>query len=154
MFRRPFVYFCAALTLLCMSAPAHADVRISGFTDLDFGVWSGSGNLVGNMSLCIYNSVAAETSYRITATSSQGAFQVVGGPYTLNYLVGFQGSSGGMSALTYGNTATFSSSSSVNNTCGGVPNATLRITFRDVFMAVARPARYSGTIIVLLEPPL
>lgn len=149
-----------ALALLLLPQLSHAiDVRVSGFTDIDFGTWNGvAANLdLYNPSLCVYKN-DSNRSYYITATGSgaAGAFTLSSGGNTLAYQVAWKKSSGTGGTFTNHSTGVRRQyTTAANNTdelCGGTPNASMRIRIASATLTAARPGIYTGTVTILLEP--
>jgi hypothetical protein len=129
---------------------ARADVQITGFTDIHFGTWSGSGNLVSTNSLCVYNTV--DVNYNVTATAAGGVFQLVNGSNTLDFSVRFKKSGGSYTNLPYNTPIGFDNANTSSANCSGGTNATLEVTIQESALFAARPGTYSGTLTILLEP--
>jgi len=139
------------IILFALVGLAIADVRISGFTDLNLGSWAGMGDLTDEMNLCVYNSDSLEPNYNITA-SGGGSFVLESGANQVAYVPAFKGSVGAYQDLTHGVAATFSEANHASDDCGGGTNANLRITVTEAALSAARAGSYSGVITVLLEP--
>ena len=129
---------------------ALANVQITKLTDLIFGSWSGTGDLVQTDLVCIYNTVDAN--YKISATSLAGSFQMNSGSNLLPFEVRFQGSVGGLTQLSYNTPTAFTSANTVSTACAGGTNATLKVTVTESALSAAVPGNYSGTLSLILEP--
>lgn len=126
-------------------------VRITEMDNFAFGTWSGSGQLQASDTICIYDS-QANMNYGIRATGSgaASAFTVASGAFTLAYGVQWQGSVGAMTTLTTNVKTVFNNANRISQTCGGAPNATLRITFTQANLEAAEAGTYSGVLTLLL----
>jgi len=142
------IFFLMALAI----PPADADVRISGFTDLNLGAWVGVGSKTGTMSLCVYNSDSNESDYDIVATTLSGNFELISGGNSVAFTPAFRGG-GEFTDLSYGGSATFSPASHQDINCANSTNAQLRITITNEELSSARAGIYGGTIILTLSPP-
>ncbi|MCC6220583.1 MAG: hypothetical protein IT291_04995 [Deltaproteobacteria bacterium] len=130
-------------------------VMISGFVDIAFGVYGGTGDLTSNQNLCVYRNATAGQ-YTITATSAEGAFQVEAGALTLAYSVYFNDVTGtaGEIALVY-NTATVTQSganTTIADCSVGGDSANVHVTITEANLQAAEPGAYSGTLILLATP--
>lgn len=129
-------------------------VQISGLSDIALGTWSGSGNLVGSTSYCVYRS--GGDNYSVKATTDNGAFAVTSAttgdsiPFSAQVSDTVNNVS---AALTY-NTATAAAlkgSTSLN--CGGKSNGQLQVTFAPSDLQKASTATdYQATVTLLVEP--
>lgn len=139
-----------SIVFAATAVPARADVQITGFSNMSFGSWGGTGDMVLTNDLCVYNSVDAN--YRITASGSGGSFQLVSGGNSIPYAVEFKKSGGSYSALTHGSSAAFNGANTASVNCGGSTNSTLRVTVTQAALDTAHAGSYGATLTVLVEP--
>ena len=131
-------------------------IRISDFSDMAFGAYSGTGDLNSNDDLCVYRNDTGGQ-YTITATASEGAFQVDdGGTNTIAYSVFFNDTTGttGEVAVTYNTaTATQSGANTTSSDCsvGGL-SANVHVRFLAADLQAAVPGSYSGTLVLTANP--
>ncbi len=129
---------------------------ISGMADLNFGTWTGSGDLNQNENICVYTNQASGN-YTVTATGdgAGSAFTLTDGSNTLPYNVYFNDVSGmaGEVALTAttANTAQ-GGAHTTSQTCGGGNNANYHVEIEDTALAAVPSGTYSGTLTIVVEP--
>ncbi len=157
----------SAATTLCVTAapsplPLLAEdpptgVQITGITDIDFGRYNGSGDRTFEDQICIYNSESGD--YRISFTViPAGSFALQGDDpsQSIAFSLEYKTLPGGnYQSVSYGLasplTVLGSASQSYPN-CGNTMNAAYQITVTQTNLLNARPAIYSGTLTIFLEP--
>lgn len=139
--------------------------RITGFNDLDLGVWSGSGSLTGNDNLCIGQSGAGffNGPYRIRASGDgepgdPGAFTLSNGAQTLKYNAWFNdapNAGAGRAPLTGGVTLTGLNSFGIfqrfNGTGCNFLNANISVEVPESELQ-GGTGSYTGTLTLVLLP--
>jgi len=150
--------FCGALLLgLCLSAPSawSAEVRVSNFSNLSFGIYSGSGPLSSDIDLCVYSDTG---SYDVTVTGSGSgsSFTINSGSNAISYSVYWNdtsGTSGSVQITTPG--SPLGNQGGAHETepdCNGGTNANLEVRFSESNLQAAKAGSYSGTVYVTVEP--
>ena len=131
-------------------------VRITNFQDIAFGTYSGSGDLNADDDLCVYRNNTASANYTITATATEGSFQVESGANNIDYDVFFNDVTGttGEIALAY-NTVSVAQSgaNTASETCatGGL-TSNVHVRMVEADLQAAAPGAYSGTLILTAAP--
>ena len=130
-------------------------IQISGMTDVTFGTYSGSGDLDNDYQVCVYRNNAS-AQYTITATATEGAFQVENGGDNIPYTVFFNDVTGtaGEVALTYNTaTATQTGANTQATDCStGGNSANVHIRMLEADLQAAPANSYSGTVILQADP--
>jgi hypothetical protein len=127
-------------------------VKITEMTDISLGTYSGIGDLQNEDTICIYN--LGNSAYRVRAsgTGAGGSYQMTGpGGATLPFEVEFRSGAGSFVALPHNSFTGFTGADTSSNSCGGTPNATLRIIAREASLLSVVNGSYSGTLTILLE---
>ena len=134
-------------------------VRISGLDDLDFGEWSGHGDMIEYDTLCIYsNDTENNASYGITPTIEGGrnSFEVRNGnryiPFNLYWNNSDLGINGQEIIMHY-NTR-LSNLTNFNNEyddCNNQDNASIIIEFLENNLSSASVDNYNATLILTLS---
>lgn len=138
------------------TAPARK-VRITGLTDVDFGLVNNL--LVENrrsQSICVFSS-SVGSAYSISASGSGlgGSFALENGPTSLPFDVEWSqqaGQSTGTQLLANG-TLTGQTSAATHQFCNGGPaaSATLTVILRAAALSQAREGTYSGSLTILIS---
>lgn len=130
-------------------------VRVSGLSDINLGAWSGTGNLSGSTTFCIYSntSSAGYTVTFLSANQSGSTFRLANAagtsfvPYTVQFADSVSGA---------GTTVSTAPISGVgNNTqsnCGGVDDAQLNVTVLAANLQGLPPQPFSDTITLQVAP--
>jgi|GEM_PF-2220269 len=142
------------LILSLLTAPVSAfaqTVKVTDINDFSLGSWSGSGDLQNEDIVCIYNLGVSTYRVRLTGTGAGGAFRMTGTGGDIPYEVEFKSGAGSFVALTANAYTGFSGANTVSNSCGGSPNATIRVTARAASLAAVLTGSYSDTLTILLE---
>lgn len=130
-------------------------VQISDVKNLGLGTWSGSGDLVGSTSFCVYRNGGA--GYDVTLTTGSGAFDVTSStsgdtiPFSVKVDDSLDASAG--ESLSYNTASSNALLGSSSLTCGGSDNATLQFTFLEASLqGKGTAADYTGTVTILVSP--
>lgn len=131
-------------------------VRITGLNDISLGTWSGTGDMVGSDSLCVWSTTRK---YKLTATGSgaSNAFTLTDGaptPTTIPYSVQWAQSTGASSgtALTSGTQISGQVTSATSTTCASGTNSTVIVTVLDANLQASPAATYTGTLTLVVAP--
>lgn len=126
-------------------------VKISGFTNIPLSPWTGSGDVSGENSLCVYNS--STNNYRIRARGggAGNAFVLNSTGSELPFEVRFRDSVSSYVNLTADSFQNFTDANTSNQNCSGVNNANLEIRVKENDLSSAISGSYSGTLTILLE---
>lgn len=120
-------------------------VKISGIDDIEFGSYSGAGDLVSVPDdLCVSNKLGS--SYRVVFTTSTGSFSFVAGAQTFPFTLEFMDGSNTYSTITsgdYNQPMSFSGASSAED-CNGSSNARYRITISKANLLAAKVLTSAG----------
>lgn len=130
------------------------NVKITGISDIALGSWSGTGNLVGSTSYCVYRN--GGDSYSITATTDQSNFSVYS-PTTKDSIPFTAQVSDTVNSviapLTYNTATTAALKGSTSMTCGGGSNGQLQVTFAQSALQTASSGTdYQATVTLLVQP--
>ena len=132
--------------------------HISDVEDANFGVWSGSGNLVNNDDICVYADSAGGT-YNVTITGDgpSNSFQINDGEgHYMNYDVRWNDEAG---TNTNGNNLTpgviltgqtGANTTSINCNNGANLNSRMRIRILEADLMTAFATTYSGTVTIIV----
>jgi hypothetical protein len=152
----PWIYL---LLLAAFPAAAQAQqVRITGLTDVGFGVITNfASDLTVARNVCVFSSAAGRR-YAITATGSGtgGAFTLAAGSARLAYEVQWAGSRNQTSgtSLTAGVLRGGFSANTSSQTCATNPPATASLItiLRNSAVSTASAGNYSGTLTLIVTP--
>jgi len=140
--------------------PAMAQlVRLTYMDATNFGVWSGSGNLVQNDSTCVYRDTGRPR-YRVTGTDNStitpGAFHLENPTHTIEipYQVKWRSNtSNGGKTLPYGSPINRKNANQLSQTCAidGL-TSNMRIRIRTADLQAAPASSYSAEVTIVIEP--
>ena len=150
---------CAATAaMLAAAAPARAAdrARITGLSDVNFGLIVGTGDQSLSQSVCAYtDSSGSRYSVVATGSGSGGAF-TLSGAAPLAYEVLWADSAGqtGGSSLIAGAVSSGHTSTATHQFCNSGPPATasLTVVIRAASLGSARAGAYTGTLQIMLAP--
>ena len=151
----------SALIALAIAAPAYPSARITGLTDVNFGIINSALDQSSSQSVCIYSVKGngnQEVGYSVQATGDGvgGAFSLASGSQNLPYEVRWSDAANQTSGiqLTAGTLVSGFANSSDSQTCfsGSQENASLTITVRGTQIAAATAGNYSGVLQVTIVP--
>lgn len=146
----------AAAMLAAAPAQAADKARITGLSDVSFGLIAGTGDQSLSQSVCAYSN-SSTNGYSVVATGSGsgGAFELSGSA-PLPYDVLWADSAGqtGGSALTAGTASPGFTSSASHQVCTSGPpaSASLTIVIRAATLGSAPAGSYSGTLQLTIAP--
>jgi hypothetical protein len=152
-------FACAAAAAALAAAPsAHAadKVRITGLSDVAFGLIAGTGDRSISQSVCAFSDSSTRR-YSVVATGSGsgGAFELSGAaplPYEVLW-ADSPGQTGGSSLIAGTAVSGFTSTASHQFCNSGPPaSASLTIVIRAAELASARSGAYSGTLQLMIAP--
>ena len=132
-------------------------VRISGVADLNFGTYSGSGDISRDDDVCIWTNHSAGN-YKVLAQGDgdSHAFTVKTlGEETIAYSVRWNNSTRttGNSQLTADQLSDdFSGASTTSSTCGGGSTANFQVLFAQDDLLSVRPGTYTGVLKFIISP--
>ncbi len=138
-------------------APAlSAQVLISGLSDLQFGSWSGVGDLEGSVDHCVLARRGGRYAVTATGVGSGGAFVVENGPGTLPFQVEYDDGSG-WSQLDPGVQLTGQRGAPnvvqfLRCLIGRRPPERVRVRFSVQDLAAAVAGSYGGSLTLLITP--
>ena len=151
----------SALIDLAIAAPAYPSARITGLTDVNFGIINSALDQSSSQSVCIYSVKGngnQEVGYSVQATGDGvgGAFSLASGSQNLPYEVRWSDAANQTSGiqLTAGTLVSGFANSSDSQTCfsGSQENASLTITVRGTQIAAATAGNYSGVLQITIVP--
>ena len=151
----------SALIALAIAAPAYPSARITGLTDVNFGIINSALDQSSSQSVCIYSvngNGNQEVGYSVQATGDGvgGAFSLASGSQILPYEVRWADAANQTSGtqLTAGTLVSGFANSSDSQTCfsGSQENASLTITVRGTQIAAATAGNYSGVLQITIVP--
>ena len=151
----------SALVALAIAGPAYPSARITGLTDVNFGIINSALDQSSSQNVCIYSVKGngnQEIGYSVQATGdgAGGAFSLASGSQILPYEVRWADAANQTSGtqLTAGALVTGFANSSDSQTCvgGSQQNASLTVTVRGTQIAAATAGNYSGVLQVTIVP--
>ena len=142
------------------SSPARAasdKARLTGLSDISFGLIVGTADQAASQSVCAFSS-SNTNGYSVTATGNGGggAFELLAGATPLQYDVLWSDASnqtGGV-ALAAGTTRSGFTSNASQQTCNSGPSssASLTVIIRSATLMSARAGSYSGRLQITIAP--
>lgn len=122
-------------------------VQISGLNDIDLGTYTGTGDLVGDDSFCVYRNGTG--AYKVTVSSENadgGTFRVSNGTDHIAYSVKYNDTEN----LTSGQELS-ATGHATSVTCGGSDNATLEVRMLEAALQAAPTGDFSDTITLYVQ---
>ena len=143
----------AAETPPIQLAAVGTSILVNNLTDLNFGTWSGIGQLRLTEDICVGTN-AAPYRYSITVTGSGagGAYTIGNGVTALPYTLEYRDRSGGFAAMTSGTALTNQRGDTIATCTGGGQNGRLRVTFQEADLLVATAGNYNGALTLVVAP--
>ena len=128
-------------------------VQVSDLDDIPLGLYGGSGDMSGTDSVCVYRNDAA-AAYEIQAfgQGAASAFVLEQATDSVPFEVEYDDGSGFASLSAAGAPVSAGNADTVSTACGGVGNATVRVTVRGADLANADAGAYSGTLTLSVAP--
>jgi hypothetical protein len=151
--------FCLQLllstSLFVISSSAFSNVKISNLDDINFGLYSGFGNLRHNENICI-NTIPM-SNYRVTiwGSGASGAFVVSNGLKTIPFEVKYRNRTGNGNSgtnMSPGIPLTNQNRSSSELNCPSGLNANINVGFARKDLQAASSGRYSGRLTITIAP--
>ena len=99
---RRLVPWIAGAMALMLAPEVAAQVQIGGLSDLQLGVWSGSGDLEGIVDHCVRGPRGGRYAIQATGLGTGGAFVLLSGPGSLPFQVAYSDDNGGWSQMSPG----------------------------------------------------
>jgi hypothetical protein len=134
-----------------------AQVQIGGLSDLQLGVWSGSGDLEGIVDHCVRGPRGGRYAIQATGAGSGGTFVLLNGPGSLPFQVDYSDDDGGWSQMSPGIALTGQRGAPNQNQferCLAGQRSPQRVRVRvlaeDISAAVA--GSYDGSLTLLVTP--
>jgi hypothetical protein len=155
--RRRLVPWIAGAWALIFAPEVAAQVQISGLSDLQLGVWSGSGALEGVDDHCVRGPRGGRYAIQATGVGSGGAFVLLNGPGSLPFQVDYSDDGGGWSQMSPGVPLTGqrgSPNQNQFNRCLAGQTSPQRLCVRVLAqdMSVAVAGGYDGSLTLLVTP--
>jgi hypothetical protein len=154
---RSIVPWIASAMALVFAPEVAAQVQISGLSDLQLGVWSGSGDLEGIVDHCVRGPQGGRYAIQATGAGSGGTFVLLSGPGSLPFQVAYSDDGGGWSQMSPGIPLTGQRGAPNQNQferCLAGQTSPQRVRVRvlaqDIGTAVA--GSYDGSLILLVTP--
>lgn len=128
-------------------------VQISSLDNLALGTYTGTGDMTGSESFCVYRNGTGQYQATVTGSYNAGAgsgFVLSDGTNTMAYTVTYNGTgiaSGGVTATQAGNASL--------QDCGGANvanNATIGVTVPAATLQGSPTGTYTGTVTILIGP--
>jgi hypothetical protein len=150
-----------ALLASLTATPAHANARITGLTDVNFGTINVFADTPIAQNVCVYSVLGGTTtrrpySVRATGSGTGGAFTLASGARTLPYEVRWDDTRNQTTGtqLTAGVDSSGYVTGNVSQTCtaGANENASLIITITGTSLASATAGTYTGVLTILITP--
>jgi hypothetical protein len=155
--RRRLVPGIASAMALVFGPEVAAQVQIGGLSDLQLGVWSGSGDLEGIVDHCVRGPQGGRFAIQATGVGSGGAFVLLSGPGNLPFQVAYSDDGGGWSQMNPGIPLTGQRGAPNQNQferCLAGQRSPQRVRVRvlaqDIGTALA--GSYDGSLILLVTP--
>jgi hypothetical protein len=128
-------------------------IKISNLEDIDFGTYSGSGDLTYSGSFTVAgNDTDASATYRITGlgTGSGDSFNLSNGYHELAYSVAFEDASGSVELIS---TQTVGGRTGIHSRLGATSrNATYSVQLSEDTLRTASSGNYFGSLTLMVEP--
>jgi hypothetical protein len=99
---RRLVPWIAGAMALILAPEVAAQVQIGGLSDLQLGVWSGSGDLEGIVDHCVRGPQGGRYAIQARGLGTGGAFVLLSGPGSLPFQVAYSDDGGGWSQMSPG----------------------------------------------------
>lgn len=132
-------------------------VRITGMENINFGKYSGTGNLASAVDICIWTNQSAGN-YRVTASGNgqDGVFTLSNGsggvlPYGVRWNTSI-GTSGNFVLNAGVITSALSGANTASSNCGGGRNANFQVTIEQEQLLARRPGIYTGVLTFVVAP--
>lgn len=128
-------------------------VRISRLDNIDLGEFDGTNDLEAAENFCVYRNGAAN--YQLTASTSEGAFELVSGDDRLGYSVFIKDSAaaGTGSELTYNTALTGLDNADTSSlSCSDSDNTTVTVSIANEALAAVPAGSYAGTLTLTVAP--
>ncbi len=139
--------------LIFVSLSASSDVKVSNLDDINFGLYSGAGNLRYNESICINTLPLSDYQVTIWGSGLSGAFVISNGFEAIPFSVKYRNRTGnGGTELNPGIPLTNQDRSSDLLDCPRGLNATINLNFARRDLQAAGPGRYSGRLTITIAP--
>jgi hypothetical protein len=138
---------------LNISATLQDLVIISGLADIALGTYSGTGNMTGQSTFCVYRNGTGN--YSATLTGDGPGFLIKSGANTLAYTATFTHGATPVAATSgtvMGTALAPLSGNSTSQTCGGGTNGNISISISQAAAQAAPSGAYTGTLTVLIAP--
>lgn len=157
----PLPLLSAAVLLLATASPAIAasnNVRITGLTDVAFGLLSNlSSDAVSSQNICVYaNSASNGYNVRATGSGPAGAFSLASAASNLPFEVQWNSASGQNSGaqLTANVALSGQVSTATQQTCNSGPaaSASLIVILRTAALSSATAGSYNGSLTLVIGP--
>ena len=153
---RRLVPWLASSLVIAHATAGSAQVWISGLSDLNFGSWSGIGDLEGEVEHCVLGPRGGRFAIETTGDGPSGAFVLDGGPASLPFQVDYDDGSG-WSQMDPGVPLTGQRGSANQNQfdrclSGSRPPERIRVRILAQDLAGAVAGSYGGTLTLLVTP--
>lgn len=127
-------------------------VMVSNLGDINLGTYSGTGNLTGSDSFCVYRNGAGNYNITMNGSGGSGAYLLNDGgtnnlPYTVSFTNGSANSMTASTALT-----AQANANTTSTTCGGSDNVSVGVTVTNASLAAAPAGTYTGSLTVIVAP--
>lgn len=143
------------LALLCtsLSLAYGQDVQVTGFSDLSFGTYSGTGEVTASDGVCVYKS-SGTSKYKVspTGSGSGGSYELTTTGGTLAFKFEWRQSGGAWRNINANGSRNYNGANSSSTNCGGSDNAEYQIVIAANALDAANPGAYSGSVTVVIEP--
>jgi len=128
-------------------------VQISDFDDIFLGDFGGAGDMTGSDTLCVYrNDPAARYEVEARGQGAGDAFVLAQGGDEIPFEVDFDDGTGFASMTAGGAALAAEGADTASTTCGGINNATVRVTVREADLAAASGGAYTGALTLTVAP--
>ena len=130
-------------------------VQITGLSDIALGTYSGSGDLTGSASFCVYRNGTGLYDLKASSANEDGVvFRAIGGgefiPYAVKVDADTDASDG--VAVDSGTAETGLQGHATATDCGGSDNAAVQVSFAEADLQAASTSAYADTITLLVTP--
>ena len=128
-------------------------VVINKLDDLNFGAWSGSGNMTQTSKHCVASTAPGNLySITISGDGAGGAFTLGSGPGTLPYVVSYRDDQGSAWNQIQSGVTLFNQAGRSNTSNCPSQKQEVRVQFMANDLAAAPAGAYSGTLTLLVGP--
>ena len=127
-------------------------ILISALSDINLGTFTGTADLTGAATPCVYRNGAGTYQITISGDGAASAFTLTDGSNTVPYSVTYNDGGGATAVATTVVLTTQNNADTTSTTCGGGSNATVDVTVATADLAAMPASAYAGTMTLVVAP--